>query len=202
MYKNLLLYTYIVIIVFCCTLFTSCKQDATPKPKAFLSLDYPEQEYAEYKNFKNYYAFEKNKIAEIKNVKDNSIEIHYPSMKATIFVNYKKVDNNLDKLLQDAQKLTYEHFIKADEIIEQPYLNPEDKVYGMFYNVQGDAATNVQFYVTDSVKNFLVASLYFYAKPNFDSILPAKDYIQKDMQHIIETLQWNRLEHLNFTTVD
>jgi gliding motility-associated lipoprotein GldD len=45
----------------------------------------------------------------------------------------------------------------------------------MFYQVDGNAATNSQFYATDSTKHFLTA-VYFYAKPNFDSIMPAASY--------------------------
>ena len=60
----------------------------------------------------------------------------------------------------------------------------------MFYEVGGNAATNIQFYVTDSTKNFITGSLYFYAKPNFDSILPAADYIKADVRQIIETMKW------------
>lgn len=170
-------------------LFTACKEETTPKPNAFLALDYPNQEYTMYKNA-NGFEFNQNKWSTIKEGKNNSLEIHYPQMKATIFINYKPVEGNLNLLLKDAQKLTYEHFVKADEIIEQPFINPKDRVYGMFYDVQGNAATNVQFYATDSVKNFLVASLYFYAKPNYDSILPASDYVKKDMKKLLETLHW------------
>ena len=94
------------------------------------------------------------------------------------------------KLLRDAQKLTYEHVIKADDIVEQPYLNPQQKVYGMFYQVDGNAATNSQFYATDSTKHFVTGSIYFYAKPNFDSIMPAASYIKNDMQRLLETLKW------------
>ena len=60
----------------------------------------------------------------------------------------------------------------------------------MFYEVGGNAATNIQFYVTDSTKNFVTGSLYFYAKPNFDSILPAASYIKADVRKIIETMKW------------
>jgi hypothetical protein len=67
-------------------------------------------------------------------------------MKATIYLTYKPVSNNIKQLLRDAQKLTFEHVIKADDIIEQPYLNPDKKVYGMFYQVDGNAATNSHFY--------------------------------------------------------
>lgn len=171
-------------------LAVACKNDATPKPKAFLALEYPTQTYKTFNSDQYNFTFEKNEFSQVKEIKNSALEIHYPSMKATIFVNYKPIEGNLDILLKDAQKLTYEHFVKADQIIEQPFVNQDHKVYGMFYNVQGDAATNVQFYVTDSVKNFVVASLYFYAHPNFDSILPATDYIQKDMRKILETMEW------------
>ena len=62
----------------------------------------------------------------------------------------------------------------------------------MFYQVGGNAATNAQFYVTDSTKNFVTASMYFYSKPNFDSILPAADYIKNDMKQIIESIKWKQ----------
>ncbi|MFN3640984.1 MAG: gliding motility lipoprotein GldD, partial [Flavobacterium sp.] len=109
---------------------------------------------------------------------------------ASVFVTYKKIDENLESLLRDAQKLTYEHVIKADDIIEQPFINPKDKVYGMFYQVGGNAATNAQFYATDSSKHFITGSMYFYAKPNFDSILPAAHYLKNDIQLMMETLYW------------
>ena len=60
----------------------------------------------------------------------------------------------------------------------------------MFYNVEGNAATNAQFYVTDSLKNFVTGSVYFYAKPNYDSIMPAASYIKEDMKTLMETLKW------------
>jgi gliding motility-associated lipoprotein GldD len=111
-------------------------------------------------------------------------------MKATIYINYKPVNGNLEKLLRDAQTLTYKQVVKADDIREQPYLNPEKKVYGMFYEVGGNAATNAQFYVTDSTSHFLAGSVYFYAKPNFDSIMPAASYLRDDMKNIMETIKW------------
>jgi gliding motility-associated lipoprotein GldD len=113
-------------------------------------------------------------------------------MKATIYLSYKPVNNNIKLLLQDAQKLTYEHVIKADDILEQPYINLEKRVFGMFYQVDGNAATNTQFYVTDSTKNFVTGSVYFYAKPNFDSIMPAASYIKNDVQNLMESLKWKK----------
>lgn len=91
-------------------------------------------------------------------------------MKATIYLTYKPVENNIDLLLGDAQRLTYEHVVKAANIVEQPFLNEDQGVYGMFYEVGGDAASQSQFYVTDSTKHFLTGAIYFRTKPNADSI--------------------------------
>jgi len=179
-----------IIILF--TFFFSvfgCKNDVMPKPSSYLRLDYPEAEYVDY-NGHCPFAFEMNSKAIIQEDKNCGVTIAYPKMKATIFLTYKPVNNNINKLLKDAQKLTYEHVIKADDILEQPYLNPDKKVYGMFYQVDGNAATNSQFYVTDSIKHFVTGSVYFYAKPNFDSIMPAASYIKNDMQRLMETLKW------------
>ena len=169
----------------------SCKNDAIPKPSSYLRLDYP---IAEYKNYENdcHYTFVINSNAIITEKGDCNFEITYPKMKATIYLSYKPVNNNIKLLLQDAQKLTYEHVIKADDILEQPYINKEKRVFGMFYQVDGNAATNTQFYVTDSTKNFVTGSVYFYAKPNFDSIMPAASYIKNDVQNLMESLKWKK----------
>lgn len=166
-----------------------CKDDVLPKPSGYLRLDYPEAQYVDFKNDCPF-TFESNNAAIVAGKSDCSYTITYPKMKATIYLTYKPVANNIKELLRDAQKLTFEHVIKADDIIEQPYLNPDKKVFGMFYQVDGNAATNSQFYATDSTRHFITGSVYFYAKPNFDSIMPAASYIKNDMQHLLETLKW------------
>jgi len=178
-----------VFMVLGLLLFTACKDDVFPKPASHLRLDYPVAKYVDFEN-QCPFSFEMNSNAVIKGEKDCGFTISYPKMKATIYLTYKPVNNNINFLLKDAQKLTYEHVIKADDILEQPYLNPTKKVYGMFYRVDGNAATNSQFYVTDSTKHFVTGSVYFYAKPNFDSIMPAASYVRNDMQRLMETLKW------------
>ncbi|MBX9887991.1 MAG: gliding motility lipoprotein GldD [Flavobacteriaceae bacterium] len=168
---------------------SSCKDDVLPKPASYLRLDYPIAKYADFEN-NCPFTFEMNADAIIKAEKDCGFTITYPKMKATIYLNYQPVNNDINALLKDAQTLTYKHVIKADDILEQPYLNPDKKVYGMFYQVNGNAATNSQFYATDSTKHFVQGTVYFYAKPNFDSIMPAASYIKNDMQRLLETLKW------------
>ena len=166
-----------------------CRTDPVPKPEAMLRLEYSKPHYESYKKAGKY-QFEKNKMAKISAGEDKMENLEYPEMKATLFMTYKQVDNNINQLLADTQKLVYEHIVKADAITEQPYVNASSKVYGMLYEIRGNAASQVQFYATDSTRHFLTGSLYFYAKPNYDSVFPAVVYLKKDIRRLVESLHW------------
>ncbi|QLG45615.1 gliding motility lipoprotein GldD [Costertonia aggregata] len=172
-------------------IFLGCKngEEVLPKPKAELRLEYPKANYID--TNLGFFSFERNQEANFRIESKKGITIGYPNMNGSIYITYKNVDGNLDKLLSDAQKLSYEHVAKADNIAEQPFVNEKDKVYGMYYEVFGDAASQAQFYVTDSTEHFVTGSLYFFAKPNYDSIQPAAAYLQEDIKHIMETFRWN-----------
>jgi gliding motility-associated lipoprotein GldD len=185
-----------VIVPFLSLLLLGCGDDPLPKPKAYLRLEYPAASY-EKASIPLPFSFEKNKLTDpISSIKystsANGLDVKYPSLNATIYLTYKKVENdNLDNLLRDAQNLTQKHTIKADEISSDFFENEEERVYGMFYQIGGNAASQSQFYVTDSINHFVSGSLYFYAKPNYDSIYPASEYLKKDIKRIMETIRWN-----------
>lgn len=189
-------YLLIILTVFVCV---SCGENYVPKPKGYLRLEFPKANY-EIENRNLPFAFEANKSSSqitskklISTTDSYAINVEYPLLKGTIFLTYKAINNNQENLiafLKDAQNLPQKHMIKADGVLEERYENNENKVYGMFYEVGGNAASQSQFYVTDSVNHFLTGSLYFYAKPNYDSILPAANYLQKDIKHIMETIKW------------
>lgn len=183
--RNRLLFGLVLIV-----LAVGCKEDVLPKPKAMLRLEYPEGTYLQ-TNLDCPYTFDQNNLSQIKENNDCSLVLDYPQMKGSIFLTYKKVDGNLRELMIDAEKLTYEHVVKADQILPKEYSHPEAGVYGMFYEVSGNAASQSQFYVTDSINHFVTGSLYFYAKPNYDSILPAAKYLENDIRRIMESLRWN-----------
>lgn len=188
-----------VCLLFLIIICLSCGDSYVPKPKGYLRLDYPKANYVK-SNLEVPFTFENNVLAskiESKSVnastKSYGINLEYPSLKGTIFLTYKAVENNRKNLvdfLRDAQNFTQKHNIKADAILENAYENPSKKAYGMFYQVEGDAASQAQFYLTDSINHFLTGSLYFNARPNYDSILPAANYLQKDIKHIMETVEW------------
>ncbi|MDT8346590.1 MAG: gliding motility lipoprotein GldD [Flavobacteriaceae bacterium] len=171
--------------------FIACEDEVVPKPKALLHLDYPEAEYQQFSSTAIPYEFVYNARANPKLNKDQTLEITYPAQKARIFLNYRSIeDYPLDSLLRDAQKFTLEHVIKATEILDRPFINEEQQVYGMLYEVRGNAASSTQFYATDSLAHFLYGSVYFDAKPNYDSILPAIYYLRNDARILLESLVW------------
>ncbi len=193
-------YSRLILLFGIGLLLTSCGSDTTPKPNAYLRLEYPKAKYDKEDIAKMPFTFDRNTLGEKIRTKtfkaettSYGITIDYPKLKGSIYLTYKGVENSpkhLNTFLRDAQNFTQEHTQKADEIIEQLYENDERKVYGMFYEVGGNAASQSQFYVTDSINHFLIGSLYFYAKPNYDSILPAAHYLQKDIKQIMESVKW------------
>ena len=92
--------------------------------------------------------------------------------------------------MDDVHTIAYKHSIKADDIIESRISYPKNHVYGIIYDITGNAASSVNFFVTDSLQHFLNGSLYFRVSPNADSLAPLIDYFRKDIMHMLETLKW------------
>lgn len=180
---------YIWSLIGLAVMVCSCADDPIPKPQAELRLEFPQPAYHNISKGCPF-VFQSNVNARVSSKSDCSMLIEYPKMNATMYITYKKVHQDLDVLLRDAQKLTYEHVAKADNITEQPFVNTKGSVYGMFYAITGNAASNSQFYLTDSTSHFVTGSLYFKAKPNYDSLLPAVVYLQNDIRKIMESFSW------------
>lgn len=180
----------IFLFIFCLLLIGCGKEEVLPKPKGYLSLNYPKKTYKQL-NIKRPYSFEVATNTQVKNLPKQWLKIEYPKLKASVDITYRPVKNNLRKLLIEAEKLVYEHTIKAEIITPKDYSNVNRKVYGSMHDITGNSASQVQFHVTDSLKHFLKGSLFFYTKPNYDSILPAVNYIKEDMIRMMETLKWN-----------
>jgi gliding motility-associated lipoprotein GldD len=166
-----------------------CENVQQPKPKAQLRLQYPEPTYKKVPDAFPF-NFEYNDWAKLKGIAKNAPDLYYPKMKATLYLSYVGVENNIDSLFIDAYQLTEKHMIKAEEIPERVFMAPEKRVYGTLFTVVGNAASQLQFFLTDSTDHFLMGSLYFYSRPNYDSIMPAAKYVERDVMHLMETLCW------------
>jgi gliding motility-associated lipoprotein GldD len=96
----------------------------------------------------------------------------------------------LASLIEDSRRLVFKHTVKADGISESRIDHPDAKVHGLYYDIEGNAASSVQFFVTDSTEHFLRGALYFYASPQIDSIKPVLDFVKKDIAVMLETFKW------------
>lgn len=179
------IFSVIILLLF------SCNNEVSIKPNSQLRLDYSEPEYESIgEDFP--FDFKKNTTSTLIRKRNKGFNLRYPKMKATLYITYREVKRgtNIDSLLYDAQKLTYDHTVKAETILEQPRVDSINDVYGMLYMISGNAATHSQFYVTDSVNHFVTGALYFETKPNFDSLYPAIVYLRNDVRKIMESIQW------------
>lgn len=182
------------IIAVAAIALTSC-EPSTPKPYGYFRIDLPEHEYVTYDSLYPPCTMEISKYSKVmyRNAKDNKsewIDIVYPDLNGRIYCSYTTVKGNFRALAEDSRNLVYKHTIRADAIIEHPFENKEAKVYGIMYEITGNAASPLQFVLTDSTKHFLRGALYFNETPNADSIAPISKYVEEDVQRLIESVRW------------
>jgi len=184
-----------ILFSFFLLLTISCKKEYVPKPRGYFRISFPEKAYKILDSKTFPYRFEIPVYSKI--VADNErlaepfwVNLEFPQNKAELHISYKNVDNNLMKLTEDSRTLAYKHSIKADAINERVFVNPEKKIYGTIYLIDGNAASPLQFYLTDSTKHFLRGALYIREVPNIDSIRPVIEFLTPDIIHLIETTEW------------
>jgi gliding motility-associated lipoprotein GldD len=93
-------------------------------------------------------------------------------------------------LIQDAHGFKNTHQALAAKVTHQRVLRDSARVFGTVFNVEGDVASPMVFYLTDSTSNFLYGALYFDKRPNADSLAPVTARLRSDMQRMIATLAW------------
>lgn len=118
--------------------------------------------------------------------------MYFAPFKATLYLSYKEFhsDSMLEELINESWQLTEAHSQVAGGLRDSAIINAQEHVFGSVEMLSGNAATSLQFYVTDSTTNFLRGSLYFYSAPNKDSLAPVLEFITKDIYHMLWTLKW------------
>ena len=199
-------------------LFLACNSTYTSKKTGYFKIDLPDKKYVLFDEPGVPYSFEYPEYASI--VKDSTYfdanpendywrNIDFKKLNAKIFLSYKAVGgkalykikmpngtykdstgiNKYDKMINDAFNLTN----KNDDVAtskKDSLFKTANNVSGLLFKLGGNAATQRQFFMTDTTKNFIRGALYFYASPNADSVRPVVDFIQQDIDHLIKTFRW------------
>ena len=180
----------------------SCREVAVPKPKGYFRIDLPKKQYISFNNslLKNKnmpFSFEYPAYGNLTFQFEDRNEpgwfnIEFPAYRAKIYLTYKDVKKDFEGLMEQTYTMNVKnHIAKADAIDEKVFNNEKNKVYGILYDLKGNTASAVQFYVTDSIKHYLRGSLYFSAEPDADSLAPVIEFFREDIIKMIETLKWN-----------
>ena len=172
----------------------SCRKEYTPRPRGYFRISFPAKSYKSLQmplpyNFQiPIYSIPGSDSLNLKELDWITIEV--PANHAQIHLSYKTINKNLGKYIEESRSLAYKHSQKASSIDEQVFINPSKKVFGTIYNIKGNAASPMQFYLTDSLHNFLRGSLYIKEIPNIDSLQPVIEFLNQDVIRLIETTEW------------
>jgi hypothetical protein len=206
------------LIVICCLFFVACNAPYVSKKRGYYTISLPQRSYQKFDEPGFPYSFEYPLYAAIiqdstyfDNNPENSYwrNIDFPQFNARIFLSYKEIGgkalykikqangqykdssgiNNFDKMVADAFTLTNKNNVVSSSISDSLIRTP-NAISGVFFKVGGNAATAKQFFLSDSIKNFIRGALYFDVTPNADSLKPVQDFLQADMDHIINTFKW------------
>ena len=169
-------------------IFIGCQELHMPKQKAYLAHKFDIPNYKFRSN--DCYGFSVNLISEIKFYSNCNATINYKSLKADLFISNIKINNNIKLIKADLDQKISDNSRNVFKINASEFNNYDNKVYGVYYSFIGNTPANIQFYITDSLSNFVTGSLYFKSKPNYDSLLPSISYVKNDIKKIFETFQW------------
>jgi gliding motility-associated lipoprotein GldD len=184
------------IVILLALFIYSCESHYTPRPRGYFRIDLPEKSYQKFDTTYPY-TFEYPVYATVEPSPDAGpedkywINIQFRRFKATLHISYKQVNNNLITYLEDAHTLAIKHIPKADAIYDSLIVDRDRNVFGLVYQIEGtEVASPYQFFLTDSTSNFVRGALYFNVVPNNDSLEPVINYLEKDLDHFINTFRW------------
>jgi gliding motility-associated lipoprotein GldD len=187
---------YLFALFFAILLLTGCsgQEQGVPRPKGFMRIDFPEKSYTEFRGDCPY-TFDYPSYAFVDNIGRDTVtycnkNIEFTPFRGTVHLTYKRLRDNVGRFIDECHNMAYDHSIKASAIERKQFINDSARVFGLMYDIQGNAASPLQFYVTDSTTHFIRGALYFQAKPNYDSILPVLTYVREDVVRFIESLRW------------
>jgi len=190
-------------------LILSCKEEIVyiPKPRLYPKVEYPKRIETIFDT--SFCSFSIRYPSYMKFVQDTTylhknaphpcwFNLEMPSLNGTIHFTYtdlNKSQNKADglyKIYADAYKMAEEHISKANKLEDFIINNPNKKVYGVLFNIEGHVASPFQIVITDSVNHALRASLYFNSKPNADSMAPVIEFVKEDLMGILNSLEWKK----------
>ncbi|RZK82462.1 MAG: gliding motility lipoprotein GldD [Pedobacter sp.] len=189
----------ILVFIWCCftiALYSCNGNNYVPKPRGYYNIVLPKKTYRPF-NSNCAYSFQYPGYAEMIQ-EGNKLDqgcwynLYFKQFNGRLHLTYYDVSSKkeYEGLVEDARTFAFKHTVKANSIDQKLISYPDRKVYGIYYAIEGNTASSVQFFLTDSVKHYFRGALYFNERPKYDSIQPVVAFIKKDIDKMIETFKW------------
>ena len=177
------------------------RNEASPKPKTYPKVDFPEKKYINHIVEPCGFSFLKPEYAQVE--KDSLFfeeksdhpcwfDVNFDDFNATIYCSFYEINENhsLDSLIYDSFALVGKHSSKA-QFIEEKSIELKGNGGGLLFKLSGPVASPIQFFLTDSTNNFIRGALYFNNKVNLDSMVVIYDFVNDDIEKMLDSFAWN-----------
>ena len=189
----------LIKLFFVCIIFSSCNDPApVPKPPTYLNIYFPDHIYS-YVRGDCPYEFKLASLYNYKTIENSNFnsciqEIDLGPLKGSLYLYYIALPSkdSLAEIINFANDKVDEHKIIADKIEFVQIIDPKNKVFGTFFELKGNVATNFQFYLTDSSQNFVRGEVLLNCRPNYDSLRPSLDYLKVDLLEMVHNFKWRK----------
>ncbi len=203
-HNNMIRYLFVLGIIFNLLACAQKQVGDVPRPKGYNRIEMPAQTYKALETG-HPYQFEVSTYAnvipdtvtignkkEIFKAEPHWIYLYYPRWDAFIQITYKSLGGDKQKmkaLINDAFALAYKHQGKAAGIHDYVMTTKDGRKAGLI-ELNGEVATSLQFFTTDSSKHFLRGAIYVKTATQNDSLAPIIQFLKQDALHLIHTLSW------------
>lgn len=189
-----------LILLLLLALMGACTSESTytPKPRGYFRINFPKKEYKVFDSdcpfTFEYPVYAQMVVDDERNALPCWNNLNFPQFNGKLHLTYYDFSSkkDYDDMTEGARALAMTHTIKANSIDKKLINYPDKKVYGVYYAIEGNTASSVQFFLTDSTKHYFRGALYFNEKPQYDSLQPVVKFIKKDIDRMIETFKWKK----------
>ena len=184
-----------ILVLLCLFLFHySCdERNYLPREKAFLRLEFEKPVYDTfYSNASNLNFIYNNAYSSFEVISDGKIVLRYKDIKFEIVLNNIELNkiSSFEESIQNFYMFLEPHKKKSNQISIQEYTSVDNEIFAKVFEMRGPVASPLQFYVTDSINNFLFGTMNLMKKLDYDSIYPSIMYVKNDIFSIIESVSW------------
>lgn len=186
-------------LVLFAALAVGCSDDPIPKPRGYFRIDLPASDSSRAEGNCPFTAEIPSYAHLVKGFGDGAqngdvcwTDLIFPGQRASVHMTWRHIQGDLPELINDAHEFKAKHEAMASRIKNEEVLRDSARVFGTLFDVDGNVASPMVFYLTDSVDNFLYGALYFDVRPNADSLAPVTDRIRADIRRFARTLRWDQ----------